>query len=115
MSLFTTNRSSRAPVRPRAIYSSSSARRNSPAGSAGVGRKQVPPVSAKSTTATFRRSHLPQNNAAYVQSLQHPASPAAHSPQSAWWKVTTALGSRFRHSLVDLAVTPKPSGMSAML
>ena len=35
-----------------------------------------------------------------------------YSPQSAWWKTTMALGSAARHSDVDLAVTPNPSGTS---
>lgn len=47
--------------------------------------------------------------------LQSSSSARRYSPQSAWWKTTMALGSAMRHSVVDLAVTPKPRGTSDML
>lgn len=49
-----------------------------------------------------------------VRALRAQSSSSArrYSPQSAWWKTTMALGSALRHSAVDLAVTPNPSGTS---
>lgn len=60
------------------------------------------PASARSLIATLKIQSS-------TQSTQSP-----HPPTSAWWKATMPVGSKVRHSSVDLPVTAKPNGMSVI-
>lgn len=79
-----------------------------------LGHKNTPSHNSPITIplkAAAARSREPSN---LPHGRYNSSSARKYSPQSVWWKATMPLGSIVRHSLVDLAVTPKPSGMSAI-